>query len=458
MGTMTRGIMVFLLMVLLGHAAYAGVSWYVTAGGLDTNDCLTPATPCTTIQSAIGKASGGDTVYVATGTYTGTGEEVVRLDKDIRLSAGWNPGFVSQTGRSVLDGESSRRGLTASGVTASVERIVARNGWAYGLGGGGVLVFGGSLVLDDSLIEYNQSGGVRTLGSGTVSVNRSVVHHNVGSGIDNLQGTAIMSHCIVAANDGPGITNVDHQIILTSCTVNNNRGPGVSNSGTVRLDHSTVSFNQSGVFNFTGIVTIDGSTIHANGPFSGGVLNLSGNGRIGTVTLLNSTISGNTSQGSGAGVFNSGMLVANNITVSGNSAGYDGGGIYLNFNPGFTSLTLRNSIVAGNSGGSGPDCAGGFQTYASAGHNLLGTLQGCPIVAAATDLVQIDSALDPLQDNGGPTLTHAPLPGSPAIDAGSQDLPGSGGDACEAADQRGVGRPQGSACDIGAYEANAVMS
>ena len=60
--------------------------------------------------------------------------------------------------------------------------------------------------------------------------------------------------------------------------------------------------------------------------------------------------------------------------------------------------------------------------------------------------------LGPLQDNGGPSQTHALLQGSPAIDAGNPATPGSGGSACEAIDQRGVSRPQGAACDIGAFE------
>ncbi len=60
--------------------------------------------------------------------------------------------------------------------------------------------------------------------------------------------------------------------------------------------------------------------------------------------------------------------------------------------------------------------------------------------------------LGPLANNGGPTQTHALLAGSPAIDAGNPATPGSGGNACEATDQRGYARPAGLACDIGAYE------
>ena len=65
----------------------------------------------------------------------------------------------------------------------------------------------------------------------------------------------------------------------------------------------------------------------------------------------------------------------------------------------------------------------------------------------------LDPLLGNLADNGGPTLTHALLNGSPAVDAGSPATPGSGGGACEITDQRGTTRPKGSQCDIGAFEA-----
>jgi hypothetical protein len=114
-------------------------------------------------------------------------------------------------------------------------------------------------------------------------------------------------------------------------------------------------------------------------------------------------------------------------------------------------LWLHNSIVAGNTVTAedrGPDCYVGSLT--SQGHNLVGAGTGCPsdpslgdlTVAPATVFTQV---LGPLQDNGGPTATHALLPGSPAIDAGDPNR-------CPPTDQRGVPRPQGAGCDIGAFE------
>ncbi|MBP1693294.1 MAG: hypothetical protein H6Q37_1177, partial [Chloroflexi bacterium] len=87
----------------------AAGNWYVATTGNDSNDCLTPATACMTINAAIGKALASDTIYVATGTYTGSGEEAVLVDKSVTLSGGWNSAFTGQTGSSVLDGQGLRR-------------------------------------------------------------------------------------------------------------------------------------------------------------------------------------------------------------------------------------------------------------------------------------------------------------------------------------------------------------
>jgi uncharacterized repeat protein (TIGR01451 family) len=85
-------------------------------------------------------------------------------------------------------------------------------------------------------------------------------------------------------------------------------------------------------------------------------------------------------------------------------------------------------------------------------------VDGCTFITlthdfVGTDTSLIDARLDMLADNGSETQTHALLPDSPAIDAGNPATPGSGNGACEALDQRGITRPMGSACDIGAYEA-----
>ena len=128
-----------------------------------------------------------------------------------------------------------------------------------------------------------------------------------------------------------------------------------------------------------------------------------------TITLTNSTIGDN----SDTGIVNQGTLMATESTISGNRIG---------INDQSLETTLVGSIVAGNSQVDIP----GSSTYS--GHNLIGG----------------DPKLGPLANNGGPTDTLLPLAGSPAIDQG--------GATCPATDQRGIVRPQGAACDIGAVE------
>ncbi|CAM5726647.1 CSLREA domain-containing protein OS=Streptomyces violarus OX=67380 GN=FHS41_000367 PE=4 SV=1 [Streptomyces violarus] len=152
---------------------------------------------------------------------------------------------------------------------------------------------------------------------------------------------------------------------------------------------------------------------------------------LGTVRILNSTITRNSSTDGGGGI---------NIAPA-----------YLDSLPApipdivdlpLGRMTLRNSVVAGNTVDGVPaDCKKAFATIASQGNNLDG--DGSCRLTAAGDLPSRAPVIGPLADNGGPTDTVALLPGSPALDAA---------DGCPATDQRGVARPQGAACDIGAYE------
>lgn len=194
-------------------------------------------------------------------------------------------------------------------------------------------------------------------------------------------------------------------------------------------------------------VTVTNSTIADNANY--GLYVVEG----GTLTLVNSTVSGN----SGGGIVNGfssalgGLVSLNQVTVTGNFTPFDAGGIRNNGG----TVRLRNSIVAGNVAGlSGPDC---FGALISDGHNLLGNNHGCTGLTNGVNGDQVGSAGTPLnallgnlQNNGGPSETHALLAGSPALNAGDPNT-------CPATDQRGAGRPQGGGCDIGAYEMPTVM-
>ncbi len=171
----------------------------------------------------------------------------------------------------------------------------------------------------------------------------------------------------------------------------------------------------------------------------------------GTATLTNCTISGNsTTIFGGGGLFNSiggGTVTLTNCTVSGNS-GSEGGGLLIE-----GTATLANTIVAGNTGGGTPDVNG---RVTSLGNNLIGVTNGSSgwVVPDLTDANASPLNLGPLADNGGPTWTMALLPGSPAINAGSNALIPAG----ITTDQRGVARIIGGIVDIGAFELQKLAS
>jgi len=209
----------------------------------------------------------------------------------------------------------------------------------------------------------------------------------------------------------------------TNLTIRNGLTVGVENGGGVAIDA-------------TGSLTLSESTVSGNSSSNeGGGIDVNE----GTLTLTNVTVSGNTAVDDGGGILCTGTCTLTNVTVSGNSATDLGDGIREETTG---SITFLNTIVAGNGAG-GDNCNGTTSNFTSSGWNLSSDAT-CNFVAAG-DQVNTDPLLGVLQDNGGPTFTHALGAGSLAIDGGF-------GVGCPATDQRGDVRPIGSACDIGAYE------
>jgi predicted outer membrane repeat protein len=264
-----------------------------------------------------------------------------------------------------------------------------------------------------------------------------------GGGIRNAA-TLTINNCIISENStairgdgGGGIYNYG-SLTITASTITRNSasgsGGGIRTDRAVTVVNSTVSGNSSledsgGGIAGSSLVTLLGSTVSGNSALG------SGGGIYGDATLVNSTVSGNTAT-AGGGI--NGGITARNRTISGNSASLRGGGIDLFLG----SLTTRNTIIAGNTAPSGPDVYGNF---VSQGHNLIGNPQDATGYDP-TDIVHVNPLLGSLQDNGGPTRTHALLAGSPALNAGDPAQLG-------VADQRGVVRSGG--VNIGAYQASA---
>jgi beta-glucanase (GH16 family) len=260
-----------------------------------------------------------------------------------------------------------------------------------------------------------------------------------------------------------GILN-NGSLTLDRCTVRNNRvaaasndfwkgGGGIYNGGgstlvlrdSVVRDNTTQLVDGGGVYVFlNAAATVERSTISGNtaGNVGGGLRSL------GQVTLTNSTISGNTAIAwYGGAIFHTdGVMALVHATVTGNVSNPSGPAALFvgTFTSASASLSIASSVIGHNQdiGCFAGRFGGGTVTLTSGGHNVFTDATCAP---AATDQVVGNALLGPLADNGGPTPTHALLPASPALDAADPAL-------CPATDQRGTPRPQGPACDVGAFE------
>jgi len=299
----------------------------------------------------------------------------------------------------------------------------------------------------------------------TVSISHLLIR-NGATGITSFLANLTLNNSTISGNNMGGVWGAESDITLNDSTVSNNSYPDYV--GGVRLNVGTLTLNNSTVNNNTGGwggISSDVSFIMTNSTVSGNV-GTSGPGGmriVGDGTILNSTISGNTGT-EGAGIWTNGGMTIINSTIAGNTAigtsgswrSGAGGGIYFY---GDGVVTLKNTIIAGNSSNAGsPDCYG---PLTSGAYNLIGDTTGCTFTPIIGDQTGVNPLLGPLQDNGGFTLTHALLSGSPSIDAGSPSSCNNASGTPLSVDQRGSWYPRpvdgngdGSAiCDIGAYEA-----
>ena len=377
----------------------------------DADDGLCGVNDCS-LREAIASGDSGDAINIPLGVYTLTLGTELAIDQNLSLTGAGSGDTIIQAAASSAD--ATHRVLTVSGDRrVSISGVTIRHG---NIGEGGGVLNNGNMTLTNSSITGNTAvdgGGLMNRGSLTMA-NSTIIANSTpngsGAGITNRTGAnLIVTHSIIAVNLAGG------------------SGGGIENDG--------------------GSITLDSSTVSGN--FGNGIVN----GFNSTVVLINSTVSGNgTSSGilnSAGGILNFGTLTLTNSTLSDNSASGPGAGGIHNVNPG--TVELVNTIVSGNTASLHPDCKGVLTTL---GHNLVGDATDCGFTPATGDLVNVDPFLGPLQDNGGPTLTHALLPGSPAIDAGDDIVLGP--PHILTGDQRGEPRLSGMHVDIGAYELQAT--
>ncbi len=373
--------------------------------------------PCTEqgILDAIALGGGPHTFACGGPTTVATQARIV-IDNDVILDG---------EGNLTIDGNDEHRVLSVeAGVSVELIGITVSGGFLSNQtpGGAGILN-DGALMLTDCMIEWNTSlaeaGAIRNEGS--LSLVNSTVRDNYG-------------------NDGMGIYSLG-EVTLTGSIVSNNESLSLSSAAQIASMQGTLTLVDSYVANYYydgdglyayGVTKIVNSTVFSSayhGMHSGG-----------TATSINSTLEAprEVISGDGNGTF---TLISSTVrTTSGAYSTIRG-----------ADFVVANSVIVGDLNPATPTCSG---NVTSLGGNIESPSNECGFTDP-TDLVSVTEAelnLGPLQNNGGPTETHALLPGSVAIDhvpaamcvdAEGQPL---------TTDQRGVARPQGGACDVGAFE------
>ncbi len=468
-------------LLALGFAAGASASTIAVANLNDSG----PGS----LREAIKDASPGDTITVPPGEITLASPLEVKENLTI-LGAG--------AGASVISGGGSSRVFTiAAEPTVTLQRLEITGGVENAEGGG--IDATGNLTLREVLVTGNRAGG-------------GFKNPGFGGGIESAHGSLTLIDSTVSDNtaggggeggDGRGAgiyyeptgNGLSFTLTLSGSTVSGNvagggseangRGAGINASSgeledgtvTVSLEESVVAGNLAGVggggvgggievggpgFKEAGrkdtySLSLANSAVTANvaggeglksDGFGGGIaLDATGEHDAQTLSVSNTTIAANTAGGNGflADGFGGGIEVATGgtgstssaslsyATIAGNSAGGEsfGGGLDV------ASVTVGSSIIAANPGG---NCLG---PITSSGHNI--DDDGSCGFTGAGDKSGVGALLGPLGEHGGPGETLMPLAGSPALDAADPAT-------CPATDQRGVSRPQGAGCDIGAVE------
>ncbi len=396
-----------------------------------------------TLRQAIAEACNGSTInfdmnqVVSPITLT-TGELLINKNLTIQ-----GPGANQLT---VSGNLASRIFNINAGMTVTINGLTMADGRRTGAGTnqGGAVFNSGLLTITNSIISGNsvsgttdsQGGGIYSASGSTLQIDNSTITGNSVTGGG-------------ASNGGGGIFSIGTSLIMINSTISANSVSGATNQ------------NSGGGILKTGgtVLTIKDSTISGNSATGGSLTQGAGIADFGTSSITNSTLSGNLASGAsgntGGAIFHSGStMTLTNCTLSSNSA-TDGGGITRIGG----TVNVRNTIIAGNSG-TKPDVNG---IFVSQGHNLIGSSNGGSGFTNGVNNDKVGTAGSPLNaflaalgNYGGPTQTHALLPGSPAINAGDNCV---FDNSCAPAlvnaittDQRGFSRQVNGTVDIGAFE------
>jgi hypothetical protein len=358
------------------------------------------------LRQALADANDGDTINFAAwpGTIGLTSGELL-VARNITIAG---PGAENLA----VNGNAKSGVFHVTGGNVTISGLTITNGIASGNGvGGGIYNDHSTLTVNNSTISGNQGGGIgndgQTNGAATLQINNSSISGNSGGAISNY--AAYVGYAAVQINSSSMKGNAGYGIFSVGCLESHGCGQAI-----VQMDSCTLSANNGGIF-------ADPLT---------------------QLAVANSTLSGND-----VGVDN-----YNNVsTTSISNCTFNEASVDIDNYVGF--LTINNTVLkVGPSGHSIVNFSGGHVT--SLGYNLSSDDGGGYLIGPG-DQINTDPVLGPLQDNGGPTFTHALLPGSPALNAGDPNFTPP-----PFFDQRGSGfdRVRNGRLDVGSYEEQALLN
>lgn len=372
---------------------------YTVSKIADTNDGTCDA-DCS-LREAVGAANvtaDNDTIYFSLSVF-GSPQTITLSGTEI---------VIANNGSLTINGTGANR-LTISGNNAS--RIIS--------------------ISDNAVVNINHLRFTGGTGAGAANTGR-------GGAIYNNGGTTVISNCVMTGNSamlGGAMNNATAgNLTIINSSLSNNQAASVGgalqnfSTSTLHLINTAITGNSAGTS------TTGGGAIQGNG----------------MITMTNVTMSGNSTLASGGGIYYNGTgLTMTNTTITNNTSATNAGGLHKSIAT--NNANIRNSIIAGNTGGASPDATNVFN---SLGNNIIGTV-GTSTGWIASDLQNMNPLLSPLGSYGGNGFSHALLSGSPATNAGQncvKDLTCATNNppAAVTTDQRGASRADN--VDIGAFE------
>jgi hypothetical protein len=424
--------------IATAHAATITVNNNGNGSGTASNCDAGNANTCT-LRDAIAKAVGGDTINFNLLTPNTTIS--LSSELDFNYTANTNPISVDGGGTITLDGAQAVRSIRTNANTTTVLQGLTITGGMAPFGGG-VYNDGGTLTISlvtlaDNVAFNGRGGGIYN--TGMLTLNESTLSGNTS-----------------ASDDGGGIFNDGGTIAIKQSTLSGNRasanGGGISNVGTLTIMLSTLSGNSAtnggGIYNNNSL-TVRQSTLSTNSAdtVGGGIASVGG-----TLTVTQSTFSGNTAASFGGGGIGNGAstLTARHLSFVGNTSPRGGAILHVSGN-----ASVERSLFQGNRsrtslGGAirkeiGATLNASYNSYWQNADPSGAQGSDCEGCTSNANPIVANPLLGPLQNNGSFTETYLPGAGSGAIDAAPCDP-------TQTVDQRGLSRPQGAQCDVGAVE------